>query len=301
MNKGKLSAVAALMLAGSSIAAAEGEVQIKTTPLGQGLFMLEGQGGNIGVSVGADGVVLIDDQYAPMTPKIIAAVKALSDQPIRFVFNTHWHGDHTGGNENLGKGGALIVAHHQVRSRMAAGGFMEAFKSEVPAAPAAALPMVTFSEDISFHLNGLELQAFHVAPAHTDGDAFVVFRGANVVHTGDLYFNGLYPAIDWGSGGNIDGMIAATARILAVTDENTKIVPGHGPLSNRKELAAYRALLIAVAERTKKLMREGKTLEQIQAAKPSAEFDGRWGKGYFSPAAFVEMVYHGLKRAPKEP
>ena len=275
------------------------DVQVQTVDLGHGLYMLRARGGNIGASTGPDGVLLIDDQYAPLAPKIEAAIRAVSDQPIRFVLNTHWHGDHTGGNENLGKAGVLIVAHHSVRKRMQAGGFMDAFKREVPPAAAAALPVVTFGEDLSFHANGLEIAALHVTAAHTDGDAVVFFRGANVVHLGDLYFNGLYPVIDWGSGGHIDGVIAALDRLLPLIDDQTKVVPGHGPLATRAELVAYRELLANVAVRIKKLMKQGRTLDQIKAAKPTAEYDEAWGKQYLKPDEWVEMVYRGLERAGK--
>jgi glyoxylase-like metal-dependent hydrolase (beta-lactamase superfamily II) len=275
------------------------EVQIKTTPLGYGLYMLQGFGGNIGVSTGNDGVILVDDQFAPLTPKIEAAIRAVSDKPIRFVVNTHWHFDHTGGNENLGKAGTLIVAHHNVRKRMAAAGVLMA-RMEIPPAPGAALPIVTFGADASFHVNGLEIAAVHVEPAHTDGDAVVFFQGANVVHAGDTYFNGFYPSIDWSSGGHIDGMVAAVDRVLGLIDDKTKVIPGHGPLADKKALRGYRDLLTTVAARIKKLMDEGKSLEQIQAARPTKEYDDTWGKGHFKPDAWVAMVHEGLVRQRKK-
>ncbi len=272
------------------------DVVIAPVPVAEGIWMLSGRGGNIGVSVGADGVFLIDDQYAPLTARIRAQLALLSDQPVRFVLNTHWHGDHTGGNENLGKQGALIVAADGVRTRMAAGGFMEAFKREVPPAPKAALPIVTFDGQVTFHVNGQTIEAINLPPAHTDGDSIVIFKGANVVHLGDLYFNGLYPVIDWGSGGHIDGMIAAIDRVLPLLDDATKVIPGHGPLSNKGELTAYRDMLATVAPRFKKAIKAGKSKEQVTAMKLTTEFDAKWGKGYFTPDEWSGLVYEGLIR-----
>ncbi len=272
------------------------EVNITRTELGHGLFMLQGQGGNIGVSIGDDGVILVDDQFAPLTPKIEASIREVSAAPIRFVLNTHWHFDHTGGNENLGKAGAVIVAHHKVRTRMEAGGLMEAFNRQVEPAPGVALPVVTFGVDLQLHLNGLRMEAHHVSAAHTDGDAFVWWPEANVLHAGDLYFNGFYPVIDWGSGGHIDGMVAAVDRMLGLINAQTKVVPGHGGLSNRAELQAYRDMLATVAGSMNEMVAAGKTLAEVQTAKPTAAFDAQWGNGFLKIEPWVEMVYHGVKR-----
>ena len=217
------------------------KVEIKATALRGGTHMLTGAGGNIVPSAGSDGVFIIDDQFAPLSGKIRAAVRKLSDKPLRFVVNTHWHGDHTGGNEDMGKAGAVIVAHANVRKRMSVGQLLRGQK--VPAAPGAALPVVTFTQDLALHLNGDNVRVQHVAHAHTDGDALVKFERANVLHMGDVYFNGLYPFIDAESGGSIGGLLAAIGSGLALSDATTIVVPGHGPVSNRKELAAYGAML----------------------------------------------------------
>ncbi len=272
------------------------KVEVTTVRVSEGVYMLMGAGGNLGVSVGNDGVFLVDDQFAPLTEKIKAAIAAISDGPIRFVLNTHWHGDHTGGNENMGEAGALIVAHENVRKRMSVEQFIEAFGRKVPPSPVGALPVVTFTDAVTFHLNGDELHAFHVPPAHTDGDAIVHFRKANVLHMGDLYFNSLFPFIDLSSGGSVDGMIEAADRALALADENTKIIPGHGELSDRQGLERFRDMLITVRDRIKKAISEGKSLEQVKASKPTAEFDEVWGKGFLNPDRFVEILYSDLSR-----
>ena len=267
------------------------KVEIKTEKLSPTTYVLFGAGGNVGVSVGEDALFIIDDQYAPVSPKILAALKQLSNKPIKFVLNTHWHGDHTGGNENMGKGGALIVAHDNVRKRMSTEQFIALFKSKVPPSPKVALPVVTFSTDVTFHINGDEIYGFHVPKAHTDGDTVVQLKMSNVIHMGDVFFNGWYPFIDVSSGGSPEGVIAAADRVLAMSDDNTRIIPGHGPVSGKVDLKAYRDMLATVSGRVKALMKEGKKLDEIKAAKPSVEFDEKWGKAFIKADAFVEMLF----------
>jgi len=271
-------------------------VQIRTIKAGEGVYMLTGLGGNIGVSAGGDGVILVDDQYAPLTVRIKAAVAAINPGPIRFLLNTHWHFDHTGGNENFGKGGIVIVAHENVRRRMSVEQFMTSFAQAVPASPAGALPVVTFSDAVTLYYNGDSITAFHVPPAHTDGDVIVWFRHANVVHMGDTFFNGRYPLVDLASGGSIEGLIGAADRVLAMADAGTKIIPGHGPLGDRAALQAYRTMLVTVRDRIAQAVAAGRTLEQVQAAKPTAEFDAVWGNGRITPTLFVEILYKNLHR-----
>ena len=267
------------------------DVQIETVNVADGIYMLVGQGaGNIGVSVGDDGVFLIDDQYAPLTAKIKAAVAKLSGRPVRFVINTHWHGDHTGGNENLAREGTVVVAHDQVYERMTRENFLSAFNDKVPPSPKAALPVISFNETVTFHLNGHDIHAVHVEHAHTDGDSIVLFRAANVIHTGDVWFNGLYPFIDSDGGGSLDGMIAAVDVILKLANEQTRIIPGHGPLGDRKGLEAYRKFLVDARERVGKLLQQGKTLDEIRAAKPLADYEETLGKGFLSTDKFLEVA-----------
>jgi glyoxylase-like metal-dependent hydrolase (beta-lactamase superfamily II) len=272
------------------------KVQIQTVDVAPGVHMLVGSGGNIGVSSGDDGVLIIDDQYAPLTDRIRAAVTAISRDPIRFVVNTHWHGDHTGGNENLGKAGSVIVAHENVRRRMSTEQISEFFKRTTPASPKAALPVVTFAEDVSFHVNGDELHVFHVDPAHTDGDSVIHWKKANVFHMGDLYFSSGFPFIDLESGGSIDGVIAAADKVLGLANDGSKIIPGHGPLATKKELAGYRDMLETIRSRIQSQVTAGKSLDEIKTSRPTREWDDTLGKGFISGDRLTEFVYRGLSK-----
>ncbi len=271
------------------------DVEIKTLHVAEGVYMLIGRGGNIGLSIGDDGAFLVDDKYAPLTEKILAAVAAVTDRDIRFVVNTHFHGDHTGGNENMGEVGAIIVAHENVRVRLSTEQFRRTVNRRTPPSPPGALPVVTFTEAVTFHWNGDEIHVFHVDPAHTDGDAIIHFRRANVIHMGDIYFNGRFPFIDVDAGGSIDGMIAAVEEVLAVAGADTKIIPGHGRLSDAGELRAYRDMLTTVRNRVKGLIAEGMSKDEVVAAKPTQQFDEKWGGGSWNPDRWIGLLYESLK------
>jgi len=271
------------------------QVEVKAEKVAEGLYMLTGRGGNIGLSVGNSGSFLVDDQYAPLSDKILAAVKAITPDPVRFVVNTHWHGDHTGGNENMGKAGAFLVAHENVRKRLGREQFSATFQRTTPPSPEGALPVVTFSESVSFHWNGDEIRVYHVPPGHTDGDSIVHFVKADVVHMGDLFFNGSnYPFIDVSSGGRVDGVIGAADRVLAAVGDKTRIIPGHGPLATKADLIAYRDTVKLLRDRIAKLKAEGKTRDAVIAAKPTAEYDAKWGQGFIKPDVFTGLVYDSL-------
>lgn len=286
---------AAMVLSATVEARDFSKVEIKTQKLSDGIHMLMGAGGNIGVSSGADGVFLIDDQFAPLTDKILAAVKAINPGPVKFVLNTHWHFDHTGGNENLGKRGTVIVAHDNVRKLMSADQVISAFKKKLPAAPKAALPTITFNDTTTFHMNGQTLKIQHLPAAHTSGDSFVHFAGADVIHMGDTFFNGFYPFIDVEHGGSIAGMIKAADAVLKIAGPNTKIIPGHGPLADKKALRAYRDMLRGIHDRVKALIAAGKSKDEAISATPSKAFDAEWGDGFLKPAQFISFAYASLK------
>ncbi|HUQ18773.1 MAG TPA: MBL fold metallo-hydrolase [Gemmatimonadaceae bacterium] len=300
MFERKIALLIALSLASVRVAAQPdpSQVTIKITPLAAGVYMLQGSGGNIAISVGNDDVFMIDDQYAPLTPKIKAAIATITPKPVRFLLNTHWHGDHTGGNENMAGSGAIIVAQDNTRTRMSKEQFIAAFNQKVPPSPAAALPIVTFSESLSLFLNGDSVRAVHVKNAHTDGDVIVTFPAANVMHMGDTFFNGMYPLVDVSTGGSIDGIIAAVDKALAITNANTKYIPGHGSLGTRADLVAYQNMTKTIRSRVAGLISQKKTLDQIVAAKPTADFDAKWGGGFLKPEVFVGILYADLSRKP---
>lgn len=270
------------------------EITIKAQKLSDNIYVLFGQGGNIGLSVGEDGTYIIDDQFAPLTDKINASIKKITDQPVKFVVNTHWHFDHTGGNENFGKQGAVIVAHDNVHRRMKKGQDMKAIGRNIPAAPKAALPVITFDHEMSLQLNGDLMRAYHVENAHTDGDSIIFFEQDNILHMGDTYFNIGYPFVDLGSGGSIDGYIAALEKGLSLSDEQTQIIPGHGPMATKADMATYVAMLKDIRNKVAQLKASGKTLEEVIKAQPSKEYDAKNGKAFIKPGQIISFIYKSL-------
>jgi cyclase len=269
------------------------KVEIKTQQLAPGVAVLFGAGGNIGVSYGEDGTILIDDQFAPLTEKIQKAVADLGAQPVKFLVNTHWHFDHSGGNENLGKAGAVIMAHDNVRVRMAAGATVAG--NVTPPAPKAALPVVTYADGLKLHLNGEEVRVVHVPAAHTDGDSFIHWTKSNVIHMGDLFMLGIsFPFVDVGSGGNVRGFVAAADKALALANDQTKIIPGHGAMATKADLQNHRDMIATVIAKVEAGVKAGKTLEQIKASRPADGF-GVKADGFITADAFVETVYNQVK------
>lgn len=265
------------------------DVVIETQQLSKNVYMLTGQGGNIGLSIGDDGVFMIDDQFARLTPQILEAIKKLSDKPIQFLVNTHWHGDHTGGNENIGKQGVKIIAQDNVYKRLS---------ESTPETPKIALPTITFNDKLQIHINGEDVLVFHVDNAHTDGDALLYFPDSNVLHTGDTFFSGLYPFIDLDSGGSIDGYIAAVKRALMVVDDNTKIIPGHGKLSNKKGYQFFLSMLEDLKTKVLAEIANGKTEDEIAAntslTKKYDDLGYSWA--FINSERIRRTFYKGLKK-----
>ena len=284
-----------LLAATSSVPAQENEVEFKSFQLSDTVYMLKGAGGNVGISAGDDGLYIIDDQVKPVTDQLLDAIKEISDAPIRFVINTHYHYDHTGGNETLGGQGTVIIAHDNIRRRMNSEQVNIFLGSTTPAYPAPALPVLTFNDQISLHLNGESATAYYVANGHTDGDSIIHFPVSNVIHMGDMHFNGLYPFIDLDAGGSIQGMIAAAELGLSLANESTHIIPGHGPLATVEDLENYRAFLAKATANVQQLIDQGLDLQQTIAAEPTKEWDESLGKAWITPAQFVTFIYNSLK------
>ena len=268
-----------------------GAIPIQSQPLAENLTLLSGPGGNVVVLRGPEGLVVVDTFVAPAWPKLQESLKALGSAPVKFVIDTHWHFDHTDNNAPLRALGATLVAHENTRLRMTQPHHLAVLELDFPPSPAAALPQRVFQDGYKLEANGERLAVTHVPPAHTDTDVIVRFEQANVLHTGDVFFNGRYPFIDGSTGGTIDGMIAGAGRLLDLADGDTKIVPGHGPLSNKAGLAKYRDMLSKAADRVRTLKASGKSLEESIAAKPFADLDADWGKGTFNGDSFVKVVY----------
>ncbi len=274
------------------------EITFETTELAAGLYMLEAVGGfgggNIGLLVGEDGTILIDDTFPPFTETMLETVSEVTDQPIDYVINTHYHGDHAAGNTILGPAGALLMAHHNVRQRMAEEGIPVGPEETMPT-PKEALQVITFSDEATVHLNGQTVRAFHIPEAHTDGDAAIHFEEANVIHMGDIFFHELFPFIDTDGGGSLDGYIAAQKLILELAGPETRIIPGHGRLATRQDLEASVAMLEKAQQRIGALVAAGKSLEEVIAARPLKEYE-QWSWGFISTERMITQVFNALSR-----
>ncbi len=283
MNRSSLALL--VSLAGTALVFGQQDfsnVQIKTTHVAGNVYMLEGAGGNIGVSVGSDGLLIVDDQFAPLAAKIETALHALDKGPLKFVLNTHWHGDHTGGNPHFGKE-ATIIAQTNVRKRL----------EEKSGTPKEALPVVTFDQSLAVHFNGEEVKVLHVPPGHTDGDSVIYFSRSGVAHMGDQFFNGGFPFIDLNSGGDVRGYIKNVELALERLPQGVKIIPGHGPLGDRADLERFHEMLVATAGIVRDGIAGGKTLEEIKAAGLPDKWSG-WGKGFVNTERWLETLYKGL-------
>jgi len=270
------------------------KVEIKVTKVAGNVYMLEGSGGNIGVSVGPDGILIVDDQFAPLADKIKAALKTLGEGKLKFVLNTHWHGDHTGGNVAFGPE-APIIAHDNVRKRLATEQKSEFFKRTTPASPKEALPVITFDQSLSVHFNGEEIRVIHFPHGHTDGDSVIFFTGSNVVHLGDDFFAGRFPFVDLESGGTVQGLIKNLGEIIPKLPAGVKLIPGHGPISTVDDLKLYHRMIQETAEIVRKKMESGKTLAQIKAEGLPEKWK-TWGTGFIKTDIWIETIHRSLSK-----
>ena len=267
---------------------------IKTIKVKDNIYMLQGAGGNIGVFVGEDGVFMIDDKFDNLTADILEAIKEITNEPVAYLVNTHWHGDHTGGNENMEKEGAIIISHENVRKRMSVDNIVRGKLKK--AAPKGALPILTFTKDMFFHLNGEDILVSHVHNAHTDGDAHIYFTNANVIHMGDTYFQGKFPYIDVDSGGSIDGYIEAVEKAIRIADDETIIIPGHFNLSNKKELLVFKEMLVTLRNRVAAKIEEGKTLKEVKNdVSITKEYEKEYSFSFINAEKIRTIIYNSLK------
>jgi cyclase len=260
-----------------------------------GTYMLVGKGGNIGLSVGDDGVLLIDSQFKQLTDKILSAINnRITDKSVKFLINTHWHQDHTGGNENFVKNGAIIIAHENVRERLNAEQFVDFLTKTFEASPLNALPTITYKDSITFYFNEDKIDVYHLPNAHTDGDSIIYFNKRNIIHTGDIYVNGRYPFIDHSSGGSIDGIITGIEKIISIIDNETKIIPGHGLLSNLGELQDYLIMLKDIRQQVLTMVNNGATLNEIIKSDITSKYDNLYSDSFINSGDFLEFVYNDV-------
>jgi glyoxylase-like metal-dependent hydrolase (beta-lactamase superfamily II) len=285
-------------LLGSPPAQGQEKIEYTATPLSDTVTMMRGRGGTIAVSAGADGVFIIDDQLKPFTDQLLAAIREISDQPIRFVINTHYHGDHVGGNETLGEAGSVIIAHDNIRERMTSEQFSNFLGRSTPPYPPAALPVVTFNDRMTLHFNGESVAVYHVPRGHTDGDSIVHFPDSNVIHMGDIFFNGLYPFIDLDGGGTVQGMIAGVELGISLANSETRIIAGHGPAGDLDSLREYRNFLIKARDNVQGLIDQGMDLQQVIEARPTAEWDEILGNVWITPEQLTTFIFNSLTGVP---
>jgi glyoxylase-like metal-dependent hydrolase (beta-lactamase superfamily II) len=295
-----LLAVIALLLTVSATHAQTdfSKVEIKATKISGNVYMLEGAGGNIGVSIGDDGILIVDDQYAPLAEKIKAALQKLGEGKLKFVLNTHWHGDHTGSNAAFGTE-VPIIAHDNVRKRMSTEQKSEFFKRTTPASPKEALPIVTFNQSLTVHFNGEEIRAIHFPQGHTDGDSVIFFTKSNVVHMGDDFFANRFPFVDLESGGSVQGLIKNIGDVMAKLPADVKLIPGHGPISTIDDLKSYHHMLLTTTEFVRKKMTAKKSLAQIKKEGLPEEWKS-WGTGFISTDLWLEIIYKSYSTTPSK-